>query len=122
LKGKYLNPQVVTERLGIKPSKSFARGDVRSGDKKWPHGYWALESSDFVDSTDPAYHFEWLLSKLKTVENELIKILEEDTSFVAKVSCFWIMSNEHASFTLSDQFLVRAVRLKLNIDFDIYRS
>lgn len=122
LKGKFLNPQAVTDRLGIKPSKSFARGDVRSGDKKWPHGYWALESSDFVDSTDPANHFEWLMNKLEMVEKELIKLLEEDTSFIAKVSCFWIMSNEHASFTLSDKLLVTAVRLKLKIDFDIYRS
>jgi hypothetical protein len=122
LKGKYLYPQVVTDLLGIEPSKSFARGDLRSGNRKWPHGYWALESSKYVESIDITNHLAWLMNKLEPVESKLIKLLVENPSFVAKISCFWIMSSDHENFTLGEELLARVGRLKLNIDFDIYSS
>lgn len=122
LKGKTLNPQVVTDYLGITPSKSFARGDVRANNKKWPHGYWALESSSFVDSEDLAFHLEWLANKLETVNSEILNLLKKEHDITAKISCFWIFPTGHDTLILSGELVRKLANLDLNVEFDIYSS
>lgn len=119
LRGKTLNPQEITDYLGIQPSRSFMRGEMRTNNKKWPHGYWALESSKFVQSTDLALHLEWLINQLESVKTKLYELVENQ-QLTATISCFWIMSGEHDGLVLSSELIQQAASLKVPIEFDIY--
>ena len=119
LRGKTLSPQEVTSYLGITPSKSFMRGEMRTNNKKWPHGYWALESTKFVQSTDLAVHLDWLINQLEIVKTKLIE-LRKNNEITATISCFWIMSSEHDGLKLSNELIQKAANLMVNIELDIY--
>ena len=76
LRGKDLDPQNVTDILGIVPQKSFKRGDVRRVDNKRKHGLWMLWSSERIDSLDPILHIKWWLKQIEPVKNELIELIK----------------------------------------------
>lgn len=60
-----LEPEVLTERLGVRPTYSF-----RSGEKtyKWgtpiEHGRWCLDTRSSVRSSDLRRHLDWLIDQL----------------------------------------------------------
>jgi len=119
LRSKTLNPQEITSYLGIMPSKSFKRGDIRRDEKKWTHGYWALESSKSVQSIDLILHIEWLTDQLELVKPKLVDLLN-DKSIEAKISCFWIMPTGHEDLILSPKLLQKISGLNLSVLLDIY--
>ncbi|MBI5842738.1 MAG: DUF4279 domain-containing protein [Chloroflexi bacterium] len=119
LRGKDIDPQDITNRLGIKPSRSFKKGDYRSENKKWPHGYWELESTSYIESDNLRSHIEWLIDRLTPVKTDLKKLFQ-DISIESEISCFWILSKEHAGLELSHQLLNKIVDLGLKLELDIY--
>ena len=121
IRGKNLVPQEVTEVIGIVPTKSFKRGDIRNGDKKWPHGYWELESKNFVESVDLAVHLEWLAAKLEPSKAELVKLIGQE-GIDAELSCFWILPSSYESLSLSADLLRCLASLGVRIQFDVYCS
>jgi len=119
LRGKNLVPQEVVDAIGIKPSKSFKRGDIRVGTKKWPHGYWELSSKGAVQSSDLQVHLEWLIEQLEPIKTQLTKIIHQE-GIDASLSCFWIMPTTHESLSLSGSLLIQIASLDLKLDLDIY--
>jgi len=119
LRGKELDPREVTEFLGVTPSRSFMRGENRTENKKWPHGYWALTSSGQIQSTDFQLHLEWLVNQLEPVKSKIIE-LQKKENIVGSISCFWILPTQHELLTLSSELLDRIASLKMDILFDIY--
>ena len=61
-----LSPDEVTLRLGVSPTDSFARGDVRHA-ARMRHDGWFLSSKEAVDSKDVRRHLDWILDQLATV-------------------------------------------------------
>jgi len=118
-RGKDLEPQRVTEILGIIPSRSFRRGDWRTETKKWPHGYWTLTSSGNVESMDLALHIQWLIDQLEPVQPGLIQLLKEK-SISAVLSCFWTLQAGHGGLSLNHHLLDRIATLGLNVELDVY--
>ena len=119
LRGKDLVPQEVTDAIGIHPTKSFKRGDTRTGTKKWPHGYWELSSKEAIHSSDLSMHLEWLAKQLELVTTQINKIIDKE-GVDAEVSCFWILPTSHESLSLSSELMMRIASLGLKIDIDIY--
>jgi hypothetical protein len=119
LRGKNIIPQEVTDAIGLNPTKSFKRGDIRKGTKKWPHGYWELTSKETVQSSDLSMHLEWLAEQLEPSKSELIEIVSQG-GVDAEISCFWILPTSHESISLSSELLIRIASLGLRINIDIY--
>jgi hypothetical protein len=81
--------------LGVKPDKSFQRGEIRKGDKRaWSHGLWLIDSSQHVKSINLMVHIKWLLDIVEPAQTKLKKIMKDET-IDADISCFWIMPSSH---------------------------
>ncbi len=119
LRGKGLNPQEVTDSLGVNPSKSFKRGDWRTETERWTRNFWSLTSQDKIQSDDLSTHIEWLLNQFEQVNNKLIEILKRD-GVESEISCFWIFPTEHEELEISSELLSRIASLGVNLNFDIY--
>jgi len=119
--GKDLEPADITARLGITPSESFRRGDIRSQKGVWRHGFWSLTSEDQVFSTDLALHIAWLLDKLEPVQLQL-QALREDPGIGADVFCFWASDTGSGGIEFSPTLLGRLAALNLVLGLDIYMS
>ncbi len=118
LRGKELDPQSVTELLGITPSRSFKRGDIRTEQKEWPHGFWGLTSDGNVQSADLVMHIEWLIHQLEPVKPVLIKLFE-DGGLDAEISCFWILPGGHDGLILNPQLLNKIASFGIKFELDI---
>lgn len=117
--GKDLNPNAISSSLGLSPSKSFKRGDMRTITEKWKHGYWEICSSDNVNSLELETHLRWITDQLMPVNQSLQKILNTQ-NVKAKISCFWIFRTSRGVFTLAPQLIRHLSELGIGIDFDIY--
>lgn len=64
---EHLQPDLVTSSLGLEPTRTQRRGDVRSPRSARTHAYsgWFLESAAHVDSRDARRHLDWLLVQLQ---------------------------------------------------------
>jgi hypothetical protein len=121
LRGKNLNPEYITEALGITPTRSYKRGDQRTGEKFWPHGLWSFSSQNNISSTDLSKHIEWILDRLEGSRSRLVDLLSEN-SFEAKLSCFWESQNGYGGIVISRHLLERITAMKLDFLIDIYRK
>ena len=119
LRGKELDPQLVSELLGMTPTRSFKRGDQRTEEKKWPHGFWGLTSDERIQSTDLALHIEWVINQLEPVRQKLVEIMS-DKQIDAEISCLWMLSTSHDGLSVSAVLLERIASLGLKLNLDIY--
>jgi hypothetical protein len=76
-----LEPDVVTEGLGIQPSRAHRRGDIRNPLAKrpfiHPRGGWFLSSEGAVQSRDVRRHIDWLLDQVEP-KGDVLKQLQYD--------------------------------------------
>jgi hypothetical protein len=119
LRGKDLVPQEVIDAIRIQPTKSFKRGDIRTGTRKWPHGYWELSSKENVQSSDLSMHLEWLAEQLEPIKTQIIRIINQE-GVDAEVSCFWILPTSHENLSLSSELMMRIASWGLKFSIDIY--
>jgi hypothetical protein len=119
LSGTDLIPQDITSYFGINPSKSFTKGDIKLNGKKWPHGYWALESSEFVKSSDLVNHIEWIISEIEKIEPKPHEIIRNQ-EITARISCFWILSTGHDGLSLTTDLMKRIANLNISLELDVY--
>jgi hypothetical protein len=117
--GKELDPVEITELLGIKPSKSFKRGDQRTDTEKWPHGYWELCSSESIKSSDLELHLQWIVDQL-TPDNEYLLALRKEKGLKAKISCFSILGKGQTVINLPLPLLKQLADTNLSIELDLY--
>jgi hypothetical protein len=119
---KELDPQRITNKLGIKPDKSFKRGEIRNSDKRpWSHGLWLIDSSQHVKSINLLVHINWLMKKIEPAQTKLKTILKEET-IDAKLSCFWIMPSSHEALVIEPKLLRQIAGLGIRLELDIYNS
>ena len=119
LRGKQLDPNDVTERLGITPSRSFKRGDRRGEKGKWPFGFWSLESDGQIQSTDLILHIEWLINKLEPSASQIRELVHEQ-ALDARISCLWISPECHHELDIHPRLIRKIADLGLELSFDIY--
>lgn len=112
------NLDKLTEKLGIQPSRTQVKGEIRKGQvREWPTA-WFLESKGIVESKDVRRHINWLLDKLQD-EAEIIQQLLTEGSQIY-LSCFWESAVGHGGPMLDAVILKRIVELGIGITFDIY--
>ena len=119
LRGKELNPQEVTDSLGLSPSMSFKIGDWRNETDRWKHNLWTLSSQDKIQSSNLANHLEWLLDQLEPVKPRLLDILNTN-NIKAGISCFWILPTDNENLGLTAELLKKITDFGLYLEIDIY--
>ena len=112
------NPNELTEKFGIQPSRTQVKGEVRKGRARtWPTA-WFLESTEKVQSKDVRRHIDWLLEQIQD-KSEIIKQLQTEGSEI-HLSCFWESAVGHGGPMLDADLLKRIAMLNMGIAFDIY--
>jgi len=124
LTGKDLIPDEITTRLGIKPSYSFKRRDLKINSKGKQQirklSCWSLDSNNNgLPHNNPMPHFEWLLDILEPVQEELKEILA-NKKINAQISCFWITPDGRINMELEPELFARLASINIKTWFDIY--
>jgi hypothetical protein len=119
LRGEGLNPEEVTNSLGLNPSMSFKRGDRRNETDIWKHNYWSLSSQDRIHSSNLAIHLEWLINQFEPEKSKFLEILNNKNT-EGEISCFWILPTDHENLSLSPDLIKKIAELGLSLNMDIY--
>jgi hypothetical protein len=87
-----VDPDEVTCRLGLTPTYSGRKGEVKMNDsgrtRTMPQDVWLLSSEGAVQSKDIRRHLDWLLAKLLPVKDALLE-LQGVPGVAMNVECIW---------------------------------
>lgn len=120
--GDDLDPNAVTIDLGISPSGSQKKGEVRrgAGDQETHivSGGWFLSSDGHVKSKDLRRHLDWLLARLLPAK-ERILALQDRKGIKMSVDCVWWSAFGDGGPTLWPQQMRGLADLNLECSFDL---
>jgi hypothetical protein len=121
LLGDLLSPSNITSRLGIAPSKAFAKGEMwdKAGIRQCTTGIWKLSSKDELMTTNLERHLVFLLERLEPVTLEIIKIADE-RSLETDFFCYWLSVTGHGGPEFSPGVLRRISNLNASLNLDFY--
>jgi uncharacterized protein DUF4279 len=113
-----LEPDVVSSRLGLTPSKSQKKGQELGPNRLAPLGGWFLSSEDHVISKDVRRHVAWILDQLEGREEQFLKL--KDEGYRTLIFCYWLSAHGHGGPELDPEIMQRLVSFGLLISFDMY--
>ena len=120
--GDDLDPQSITRRLGLQPSDSQRRGEIKAGirgrQRTVKVGGWFLSSEDHVQSKDLRRHLDWLLDRLLPAKEEILELQEEDAIKMG-VNCIWWSESGQGGPTLWPEQMQCLAGLNLECGFDV---
>jgi Domain of unknown function (DUF4279) len=120
--GDELDPEALTKRLRITPSKSQRREQVftnslgRSRTAKV--GGWFLSSEDNVHSKDLRRHLDWLIAQLRDVVRELTT-LQNEPGIQMWITVIWWAKEGGGWFTLEPQHMRAMSEMNLECQFEL---
>jgi hypothetical protein len=112
-----VDPDEVTERLGLAPTSVQRKGDLMTSGQRWPLNGWFLTSRGAVDSKDSRRHLDWLLDQLLSRRESLASLISDGAR--ADIFCFWL-SIGHGGPTVSPEQARKLNDLELDLGFDVY--
>lgn len=120
LTGDDLRPEIITQALGVTPSRSWSKGDIRSktnkGELLYTFGCWSTEPA--ADKQD---RFEEQLNRLLEQLESLPPVLHDFIrTFHAEISVGYSSGEYNFGFNLDRQTIQRLCKLGVALDFDIY--
>jgi hypothetical protein len=105
-----LNPEAISERLGVMPDRSWWRGDMRTGHRVPAHqGLWTVESQHHLDSDDLGVHFAFIARFAETRREAPIAFRASGLAVRARISCAIDDDVVSAALTPGDLATVSAV-------------
>lgn len=113
-----LEPDVVSSRLVLTPSKSQKKGQALGPNRVAPLGGWFLSFENQVISKDVRRHVTWLLDHLAGREEQFLKL--QDEGYETNIFCYWLSAYGHGGPELDPELMQRLVFLRLLIGFDVY--
>ena len=116
-----VDPQTVTERLGLTPSRWQRCGEVPpNSTRKLPARISAcfLTSEQQVRSNDARRHIDWILDRVSPSSKALLTLQEAGCRM--DITCFWLSRDGHGGPALSPCQMKRLAELNLELSFDIY--
>ena len=116
-----VTPSEITQRLGVQPSKYFAKGDIRTKrGKLYEINGWFLSSEHKVDSRDPRKHIDWVIDQIWNKKEVVLQLIQEGWS--ADISSYWVSSSGNGGPTLSPYQMERLAKLDIEVWWDVYLS
>ncbi len=119
LKSESLDPQLITDLLGIRPVIAWRKGDVchaASGPRVRDSGIWRVDTLNAVELSEIEPHVCFLLSLLEPRAKEIIAIQERANADSAIV-LWWNGSCATDGYSLSAPLLARLAVLCNRLDF-----
>ena len=117
-----LDPDRVSERLSLAPTRAQRRGDIRKQlkDRTWryPVGAWFLCSEGVVASKDARRHIDWILDKVQGKEPVLQDL--RNVGCRTELRCFWVSAGGSGGPALDPTIMQRLASLGLELQFDFY--
>jgi hypothetical protein len=115
--GEELDPDQITKRLGIEPSRARKRGwQSRHGVRPLPHGFWSLKREG-KNPEDPGDTLSALLALLPD-DDALWQDLSREFKIHVRFGIF--LEDWNRGFGLPPAAVARVARLGAAMDFDIY--
>jgi hypothetical protein len=120
-RNKDLNPDLVTELLGIKPLKKFKKGESYGIQrvKTRQTGFWYVSTEDYVQSDNIEHHLLWLLEKIERVTESFMEIVSREKLDV-EITCVLQMYSIEDGFSVSAITLKRIAELKIRFGVSLY--
>jgi hypothetical protein len=126
-----LDPKAITLRLGIKPTRSWAKGEKYTGKafnpktrkvvqvrRTHPWGIWALNSAYLSSAKRVEQHVLCLLRKLEPKKALLQRYLADHKRYALRFVIWWEPLDAVGSYSLSSDVLKRMARLSHCTEFD----
>jgi len=115
-----LQPDEVTEFLGILPSKTQIKGQNNQLriNKLYERNGWFLTTKDILSSKDCRRHIDYLVDKILPIKSKLQSLIDSGSKI--DISCFWESKSGQGGPTLSKQQLLKLAELGVELWFDIY--
>jgi len=120
--GDDLNPDFITQNLGISPSSTQKKGEMRKGyrgcQRQIRIGGWFLSSEGHVQSKDVRHHLNWLFAQLMPAKGRILA-LQEHKNIRMGVNCVWWSAFGDGGPTLWPQQMSLFAELNLECSFDL---
>jgi hypothetical protein len=117
-----LDPDTVTQNLGIQPTRTYRRGEVRNPQGRCPFVYqrggWFLESEGAVQSRDARRHIDWLLDRVEPHREALNRW--QVAGYQTVINCYWDSAYGQGGPMLGPVLMGRVSNLGLELWFDIF--
>ena len=113
-----LDPDEITQRLGINPTDSHRRGELHGPRAQaWKQTLWSLTSQDQPIPRDLEPHIAWVLDKIEPARAQLTMLMEAgvEANMFCFLSCYGM-----GGPTLSPNVMGRLAALQLPLGLDIY--
>ena len=114
---KDLHPDVVTNKLKIKPTRIIELGTIVAKGRRAVNG-WFLSTKGKLKSKDTRRHIDWILDRVENVSNE-INELQKD-GFSMDISCYWGSAWGNGGPAISPEQMARLAKLNLMVWWDVY--
>lgn len=127
--GDALEPSVVTEALGLKPSLSYRKGEIyragrrRQREYKGRTGVWYLSTDALLVTPDLEEHLTFLTFLLSARPRglDLLRDMVRSGEYEASASCFWAGSPESVEPEILPTFRTLMERIGGRIEIDVHR-
>lgn len=120
LQGEPVDPDQITEVLGVLPARRFKKGDSygKKGNKR-PIGLWSISSRDIVESGDLQKHIVWILDLLEPVKDKLANFVSQEGIDASFKVVFNLFIHEWDD-VISSTFIKRISDLNVHFKISIY--
>jgi hypothetical protein len=121
LMGDRLDPDTVTETLGLTPAAAHRKGDPNGRFAPYKSGQWTLRSADAGETSKNSMegHLMKLLDQLEP-RAAILRRLSQAQGLEADFYCGYFMHQSNSGFRLAAATLERIAALDASLGFDIY--
>lgn len=119
--GHDLDPEEITATLGLQPTTSQKRGELKTGrfsTRTTPIGGWFLSSEGVIHSKDVRDHLAWLL-RLIAPKSDQLRLLQDRDDTRMSVDCIWWSAHATGGPALWPEQMRVLSELNLECSFDI---
>lgn len=117
-----VDPDEVTKRLGIKPTKIQRKEESQNIQSKLPTvpkpTAWFLSSNGQCISKDSRRHLDFILEQLVPKADVLQELQQLGSKM--DISCYWLSKDSHGGPIISPHQMQKLVGLNLDLWYDIY--
>jgi hypothetical protein len=118
-----LDPDVISKRLKIRPTKIQRKGEVatykgKNLKRRILLNGWFLETEGTIKSKDSRRHIDLILSKLEGKARTINQLVSEGIRI--EIACFWRTKQGHGGPTLGPHQFKKLATLTVDFWYDFY--